>query len=182
MRICIYALTCPLNVCFDGYLVCIHLVLFLFVKISSLGLSTNTSIEVSPRFLGFCSIPLDRYPDPPSQIIWSLCLLNSTSIYRDFLPSITPRCLSIYRAAFFIYSLRSNPILLFLKYFDFSLSSRDLNISLSLKSLFPSNFQPYPSLLHLVSVLNLFFSLVFMHSCIFLPKFSSFFGKLLGFL
>ena len=94
-------------------------------------LDTSSIQALLSRFLGFCSIPLDRYPDPPSQIIWSLCLLNSTSIYRDFLPLITPRCLSIYRAAFFIYSLRSDPILLFLKYFDFSLSSRDLNISLS---------------------------------------------------
>jgi len=36
-------LTCSLNACFDGYLGCIHLVLFLLLKISFSRLSTNTS-------------------------------------------------------------------------------------------------------------------------------------------
>ena len=47
LRMFIYALTCSLNACFDGYLVCIHLVLFLLIKISSSGLSIDTLIEFS---------------------------------------------------------------------------------------------------------------------------------------
>ena len=87
---------------------------FLLLEILSLALSTNSSIP--PRYLldssiiqassteifGFLLIPLDRWPNPSSQILCGLCLLDSFSIpssfYQDFLPSIPPQYLLTYQA------------------------------------------------------------------------------------
>ena len=48
LKMCFLCLTWSLNACFDGYHVCIHLVLFLLLKISSSRLSTDTSTP--PRY------------------------------------------------------------------------------------------------------------------------------------
>ena len=134
---------------------------FLLLEILSLALSTNSSIP--PRYLldssiiqassteifGFLLIPLDRWPNPSSQILCGLCLLDSFSIpssfYQDFLLSIpfdlSSFCSrqkldtsSIYRAAFSIYILRFNLVLNHFKYLDLSLFSLDLKTLFSPKT------------------------------------------------
>ena len=119
-------------------------------------------------FLGLFSTPIDRYPDPSSQILWSLCLLDRclipSLIYRDFLPSTPPRYLSIYRATFYINTIEVRPDFEPLQIFgSLSLSSFDPRPFFSLKSFFPFHFRLHPSLLHLVSALDLSFFSFFMY-------------------
>ena len=54
LRLC-FCLTCFLSACFDGYLGCVHLVLFLLLGIFPLGFSTNSLIP--PRYLLDTLIP-----------------------------------------------------------------------------------------------------------------------------
>ena len=120
------------------------------------------------RFLGLFSTPIDKYPDPSSQILWCLCLLDRclipSLIYRDFLPSTPPRYLSIYRATFYINTFEVRPSFEPLQIFgSLSLSSFDPRPFFSLKSFFPFHFRPHPSLLHLVSALDLSFFSFFMY-------------------
>ena len=107
-------------------------------------------------------------------------MLDTSSIYRDFLLLIPSRYLSIYqdfvldrssipsqsielRYIYIYIYMRSDPILLHFKYFDLSLFSLDPNFFFSPKSFLPSRFWPNPSFFHFVSALNLFFFSIFMH-------------------
>ena len=103
-------------------------------------------------------------------------------IYRDFLPLIPPRYLSIYRDFFFNRSLipsqsielrflyillRSDPILHLFKYLDLSHLSLDPNPFFSLKSFLFLHLRPTPSLNLLVSLSNpSFFIFSFIHAFI----------------
>ena len=71
--------------------------------------------------------------------------------------------LSLYIYIYIYICLRSNPVLLKLKYLDLSLLFLNPNHFFSLKTFSHSRFQPNPSLNPLVSVLNLFHLSFFMH-------------------
>ena len=129
------------------------------------------------RPLGLFSIPLNRQPDPLSQFFgvffFARQMLDTSSIYQDHFAINTSSIpidlsrfcsrqvldtFSIYRATFYIYIyiyLRSDPVLLKIKYLDLSLFSLDPNLIFSPKSFSHSRFRPNPSLNPLVSVLYL---------------------------
>ena len=170
-----------------------NLVSIFLIEAGQQFVTSRHKFLLSKNFWVF-SIPLDRQPNPSSQISkLSVCSIEARHLldpskkfgHRHLLNTsrsiefmfLTPLDISLlYRDAWIYIYLRLDPILFSLKYFDLFLFSLDPNLCSSLKSFFPFLFRPLPSFNPSVSGLYLFFSSSFMQFLHLDLDFLSFFG------
>ena len=172
---------------------CIHLVLLLLLEnslsclliVARYLLDSSSIYASSIEISGFVLYTFRQIAHPSSQFFFgvSVCSIDAqypldlsksffhqflldTSRSIEFLFSIEARYLLDISSYIFLYIyiyMRFDLIHFKLKYLDTSHFSLDPILFFSQKSLFPSRFQPCPSIHSLASVLNIIFSPSFMH-------------------